>query len=70
MGDTPVDAGHVDWQRFKFSEIENDELFWRENTISEANGPMRKRDENSAFNLKERTFITMKPTDYIYQKEY
>ena len=70
MSDTPLDAGHVDWQRYRFSEIENDELFWREATISENNGPMRKRDENSAYNLKERTYVSIKPTDFIYQKEY
>ena len=70
MCDKPVDGGHVDWQRYRFSEIENDELFWREDNVSESNGPMRKRDENSAYNLKDRTYITMKPTDYIYQKEY
>ena len=70
MSDTPLDAGHVDWQRYRFSEIENDELFWRETTISEDNGPCRKRDENSAYLLKERIYVTIKPTDFIYQKEY
>ena len=70
MGDTPLDAGHVEWHRFRFSEIENDELFWRNTENSDDNGPHRKRDDNSAYNLKNRTYITIQPTDFVFQKEY
>ena len=66
----PIDAGTIEWESFKFRELEENELFWFQNTINEQNGPCRKRDENTAFVLKDRTIVEVKSDTTVYQKEY
>ena len=66
----PISAGTIDWESFKFRELEENELFWFQNSKSDENGPCRKRDDNTAFVLKDRTIVEVKPNVIVYQKEY
>ena len=57
----------TDFERFKFNELEVDELFWQTNQPGD-NIPWRKVDQTRAKNLKTQTIHSFQAGTVVYQK--
>ena len=69
-GDTQS-LGTVDWNSYRFSELNMDDLFWFEqNTKGDKNPPFRKVSDNEALDLRNQNVINVKTTLMVHQKEY
>tara|TARA_R100000008_G_C3544245_1_gene146605 strand:- start:641 stop:871 length:231 start_codon:yes stop_codon:yes gene_type:complete len=56
-----------DFERFKFGELEVDELFWQTNQPGE-NIPWRKTSQTQGMNLRARTIHNFNSGTIVYQK--
>ena len=67
----PQPLGSVEWMSYRFSELNEDDLFWFEqNPNGDQNPPFRKIGDNQAMDLKNRNNIEINPTLRVHQKEY
>ena len=64
----PPPITHTDFDTSKFSEIENDELFWLNNQGTNNNHAFRKINEAQAMNTKTRQINNFQRNTVIYQK--
>ena len=62
----PGNLSH-DFERFKFGELEVDDLFWQTNSNTESN-PWRKTNQTQAINLKTQTTHNFGSRTVVYQK--
>ena len=56
-----------DFERFKFSELEDQELFWQTNRPEESN-PWRKVSQTQGMNLKTQATHNFQPRTKVFQK--
>ena len=56
-----------DFEKFRFSELEMDELFWQTNQPGD-NIPWRKASATQGKNLKEQTLHNFNPNTVVWQK--
>ena len=56
-----------DFEKFRFSELEMDELFWQTNQPGD-NIPWRKVNDTEGMNLKTRTTYNFNPNTILWQK--
>tara|TARA_R100001443_G_scaffold82872_1_gene89748 strand:+ start:2472 stop:2702 length:231 start_codon:yes stop_codon:yes gene_type:complete len=63
----PPGINSIDFERFKFGELEVDELFWQTNSQTESN-PWRKINQSQALNLKSQTTHNFQSNTLVYQK--
>ena len=67
----PQPLGTVEWISYRFSELNEDDLFWFEKNLnSEQNPPYRKVGDNLALDLRNQTVIAIDPRLRVHQKEY
>ena len=67
----PQPLGSVDWISYRFSELNDDDLFWFEqNPNGDQNPPFRKYSDNEALDLKNQRVIQIDPRLKVHQKEY
>jgi hypothetical protein len=64
--DPPGNLSH-DFEKFKFNELENDDLFWQTNQPGD-NIPWRKVSATQGKNLKAETFHNFNPNTIVWQK--
>ena len=57
----------MDFEKFKFSELEDNELFWQTN-IPGDNIPWRKTNETQALNIKAQTTHKFQSNTVVWQK--
>lgn len=57
----------VDFEEFKFSELENDELFWQSNKVGD-NIPWRKINQTQGLNIKAQTTHNINKNTLVWQK--
>ena len=62
----PGNLSH-DFERFKFGELEVDDLFWQSNQPGD-NIPWRKENQTQGMNLRQRTTHTFDPNTVVWQK--
>ena len=62
----PGNLSH-DFERYKFSELENNELFWQSNQPGD-NIPWRKVNTNQALNIKAQTTHNFNLNTVVWQK--
>ena len=62
----PGNLSH-DFEKYKFSELELNELFWQSNMPGD-NIPWRKLNENQATNIKAKTTHNFNPRTVVFQK--
>ena len=62
----PGNLSH-DFERFKFGELEVDDLFWQSNQPGD-NIPWRKVEQNQGMNLRARTTHNFDPNTVVWQK--
>ena len=60
-------ANTPEYDEFSFSELEDDDLFWRTN-VGVDSQPHRKKGVNQALNLKLQEMITIPPNTKVYVK--
>ena len=60
-------ANVPEYDDFVFSDLENDDLFWRTN-VGVDTQPHRKTGVNEALNLKSREIVTIPPRTKVYVK--
>jgi|TARA_R110000824_G_scaffold114198_1_gene264572 hypothetical protein len=63
----PPGINSTDFERYKFGELEKDELFWQTNSKTESN-PWRKINQTQATNLKSQTVHNFQLSTIVYQK--
>ena len=63
----PAGVNSVDFEEFKFGELEVDELFWQTNRPTESN-PWRKVSQTQGINLKAQTTHNFDLRTIVYQK--
>ena len=56
-----------DFEKFRFDELELDDLFWQTNSNTE-NNPWRKLNQNQGFNLKSQSAHNFNSRTVVYQK--
>jgi len=67
----PQNLGSVDWNSYRFSELEEDDLFWFEkNPNGDQNPVFRKVGDNQALDLKNQNVIQLDPRLRVHQKEW
>ena len=66
----PIPIGTTEWAKYRFRELNDEDLFWFKNVISEENGPHRKINDTEALNLREQQVILVRSDIFVYQKEY
>ena len=64
-----ITMGDIDWVKTRYSEIDEDELFWLQTTLNDWNSPMRKVDDNTALHLRDMKNVAVEPNQFVYQKE-
>ena len=67
MSDEPKPAGHVDWLDFRFSGLEENELFWLTNSSNESQ-PFRKLNLNEGINIKSQQVQSFSKNLTVYQR--
>ena len=71
MSDEPKPAGHVDWLDFRFSGLEENELFWLKRETTSVDNPIfRKLNDREALLLESQKKYSLQPTRVVYQKDY
>jgi hypothetical protein len=63
----PPGLGSTDFERFKFDDLEVDDLFWQTNQPGD-NFSWRKVNQTQALNLRKQTTHTFQPSTLVYQK--
>ena len=63
----PPPTNTVDFEKYKFSELEVDELFWQTNQPGD-NIPWRKTNQNQAMNLKSQTTHNFNSNTTVFQR--
>ena len=63
----PPGVGNDDFEVMKFSDIEDDDLFWLKNGGAD-NPPYRKFDNNEGGNIKTRMIESFDPNQTVYQR--
>ena len=67
----PQPLGSVEWISYRFSELNDQDLFWFEqNPNGNENPAFRKVGPNLALDLKNQRTIEINPTLRVHQKEY
>jgi hypothetical protein len=67
----PQPLGSVEWISYRFSELNQDDLFWFEqNPNGDQNPPFRKVSDNQALDLRNQNVIALDPRLRVHQKEY
>ena len=67
----PQPLGTVEWISYRFSELNEDDLFWFEQNLnSEENPPYRKVGDTTALDLKGRRTVEINPRLRVHQKEW
>ena len=61
--------GDVEWVKVRYSELDEDELFWLQTTMNDWNSPMRKVDDSTALHLRDMKNVAVEPNQFVYQKE-
>jgi len=64
-----LNIGDVEWQSYRFKEIEEDDLFWFNKNLQPQNKPFRKVSDNTALILSSQEVIEVEPNLMVYQKE-
>ena len=64
-----IQIGDTDSIKVRYSELEEDTLFWLQTRSDDFNSPMRKIDESSALHLREQRVVEMQPSQFVYEKE-
>ena len=57
-----------DFERFKFGELEVDDLFWFQDNNSDSNVPHRKMSENQGMNLRTRINVNIEPNQVVFMR--
>ena len=63
----PAGVNSVDFEEYKFGDLEMDELFWQTNRPQESN-PWRKSSQTQGLNLKTQTTHSFQAKTKVYQK--
>ena len=63
----PAGVNSVDFEEYKFGDLEMDELFWQTNRPQESN-PWRKSSQTQGLNLKSQTTHNFDSKTKVYQK--
>ena len=63
----PAGVNSVDFEEYKFGDLEVGELFWQTDRPQESN-PWRKENQNQGKNLKTQTLHNFKPLTKVFQK--
>ena len=67
----PQPLGTVEWISYRFSELNEDDLFWFDQNIDgDQNPPFRKIGDNSALDLVNQKEVSVESTLRVHQKEY
>ena len=67
----PQPLGSVEWISYRFSELNEDDLFWFEKNLnSEQNPPYRKVGDNLALDLRNQRTIEIDSRLRVHQKEW
>ena len=67
----PQSLGSVEWMSYRFSELNEDDLFWYDQNVDgDKNPPFRKIDDTRALNLRKQELVSVNPTLTVHQKEY
>ena len=67
----PQPLGTVEWISYRFSELNEDDLFWFEKNLnSEQNPPYRKVGDNLALDLRNQRTIEIDSRLRVHQKEW
>tara|TARA_B100000287_G_C20528574_1_gene739861 strand:+ start:802 stop:1041 length:240 start_codon:yes stop_codon:yes gene_type:complete len=68
----PQALGTVEWMGYRFSELNEQDLFYFEenNLNTEQNPAFRKVGDNLALDLRNQTTITIETSKRVFQKEY
>ena len=64
----PPGIDNDDFEEIRFSEIEQDDLFWLTTVSGNDNPPYRKLDDSSGGNTKTRLSENFKSNDVVYQR--
>ena len=65
-----VNAGEIEWIQMRFSDLQDNDLFWVEKSRSIKNSPFRKIDDHTALHLREQKVQRLVPKALVYLKEY
>tara|TARA_Y100000593_G_scaffold34806_1_gene68311 strand:- start:1746 stop:1979 length:234 start_codon:yes stop_codon:yes gene_type:complete len=60
--------GENDWDKWKFSEIPVDDLFWFQDNNSDSNVPHRKMSETEGMNLRTRINVNIDPNEKVFMR--
>ena len=63
----PAGVNSVDFEEFKFEDLDVGELFWQTNKPSETN-PWRKENQTQGKNLKTQTLHSFQPKTKVFQR--
>jgi len=63
----PAGVNSIDFEEFKFGDLEVGELFWQTDRPEEAN-PWRKENQTQGMNLKNQTLHNFKPLTKVFQR--
>jgi len=63
----PAGVNSIDFEEFKFGDLEVGELFWQTDRPQEAN-PWRKENQNQGKNLKTQTLHSFQPKTKVFQR--
>ena len=63
----PAGVNSIDFEEFKFGDLEVDELFWQTDRPQESN-PWRKENQNQGKNLKTQTLHNFNLKTKVFQK--
>ena len=64
-----LNIGDVEWESYRFKEIEEDDLFWFNKNLRPQNKPIRKSSDTTALILSSQQEIQVDPNLMVYQKE-
>ena len=63
----PAGVNSIDFEEYKFGDLEVGELFWQTDRPEESN-PWRKENQTQGKNLKSQTLHNFKPLTKVFQK--
>jgi hypothetical protein len=63
----PPGTSSQDFEKFRFSELENNELFWQSNEVGD-NIPWRKINQTQGLNIKAQTTHNINKNTLVWQK--
>ena len=63
----PAGVNSIDFEEYKFGDLEVGELFWQTDRPEESN-PWRKENQTQGMNLKNQTLHNFKPLTKVFQR--